>query len=534
MMSPLSVLKQHKRLKWLLLGWLVVSFFITANLPLHYDEAYYWALSNHIDFGYYDHPPLTVYFIRLTRVIFGETEYAVRLPSVLFQLISIYLVFIYLVDLTRDSKISFWWSVVYALMPLAVLWGGLGMNSDAGVITFGLLSTIFFKKAFTREKIRYWVAFGASFGLGLITKFTFPVLLPGLFLYMLLDRRRRRYFARKEIYLSILVAILIFLPFLIWNVQHDFVTFRFNFLIRQDPWHFSFWRLQNTLAIFLLMFGPIPLVLSIAYVIRSLGKLKTAVSQLDPAFYIELTLIPLFLVIGFFSLIRWQFMMILCFAIVVNAALFFHRHYENGIYRSHSSGKVVGGLIAASVAIFIVMYIILAAGLVKLSRDPSLVFGNEPPRINVDPTQNRNATTLFGAAQVGKRLDELVKELRDQGVDALFIASGDYREASQLSFYAASHPEIFLIGNRDMYGRNYVFFRQKAEPDLIGKHALYVTQFPSTVSEITGYFREINQLELFYVTDKSGRKLRLFYFYLCLDYQGDDTGILDIDTSLRR
>src|ERR1700757_3140166 len=57
-----------------------------AYTPLTFDEAYYWTWSKHLAGGYYDHPPMVAVVIRLGTMIAGDTEFGVRLVSILLAL----------------------------------------------------------------------------------------------------------------------------------------------------------------------------------------------------------------------------------------------------------------------------------------------------------------------------------------------------------------------------------------------------------------------------------------------------------------
>src|SRR6516165_3985214 len=54
-----------------------------AVTPLTFDEAYYWTWSKHLAGGYYDHPPMVALVIRLGTMLAGDTEFGVRLVSIL-------------------------------------------------------------------------------------------------------------------------------------------------------------------------------------------------------------------------------------------------------------------------------------------------------------------------------------------------------------------------------------------------------------------------------------------------------------------
>src|ERR1700716_3130850 len=57
-----------------------------AWTPLNFDEAYYWMWSKSLAGGYYDHPPMVAFVIRLGTMIAGDTELGVRLVSILLAL----------------------------------------------------------------------------------------------------------------------------------------------------------------------------------------------------------------------------------------------------------------------------------------------------------------------------------------------------------------------------------------------------------------------------------------------------------------
>ena len=47
------------------------------------DELYYLACASHLDWGYVDHPPLSILLLALFRAVFGASLHAVRLAPAL-------------------------------------------------------------------------------------------------------------------------------------------------------------------------------------------------------------------------------------------------------------------------------------------------------------------------------------------------------------------------------------------------------------------------------------------------------------------
>src|SRR6188474_832297 len=64
----------------------ILALVAAAYTPITFDEAYYWMWSKHLAGGYYDHPPMVAFVIRLGTMIAGDTELGVRLVSILLAL----------------------------------------------------------------------------------------------------------------------------------------------------------------------------------------------------------------------------------------------------------------------------------------------------------------------------------------------------------------------------------------------------------------------------------------------------------------
>ena len=69
-----------------ILGLIALRLVAAAFTPITFDEAYYWMWSKHLAGGYYDHPPMVAVVIRLGTLIAGDTEFGVRLVSILLAL----------------------------------------------------------------------------------------------------------------------------------------------------------------------------------------------------------------------------------------------------------------------------------------------------------------------------------------------------------------------------------------------------------------------------------------------------------------
>jgi len=204
-------------------------------LDLRTDEAYYWTWSKEHVLSFLDHPPMIAWFIRFGTAIFGDTNLGVRFAGILAMLVTQLL----LADLVRRVTHDLRAVVLAILMPEAALYYGLLMAKvapDTALIPFAVAMIWALVRLDESGDPRWWLAAGLFAGLALLSKLTAILLLPAVVAFMLVPDWRRRWLFSPYPWLAALIAIVVFLPVLIWNAQHDWATFRFQ-LVRATATH---------------------------------------------------------------------------------------------------------------------------------------------------------------------------------------------------------------------------------------------------------------------------------------------------------
>jgi len=198
-------------------------------IDLRTDEAYYWTWSKEYVLSFLDHPPMIAWFIRLGTAMFGDTNLGVRFAGILAMLVTQLL----LADMVRRVTHDVRAIVIAILMPEAALYYGLLMAKvapDTALIPFAVAMAWALIRLNESKDPRWWLAAGGFAGLALLSKFTAVMLLPAVVAFTLVPDWRRRWLLSPYPWCAALIAVVVFLPVLIWNAEHDWTSFKFQFV----------------------------------------------------------------------------------------------------------------------------------------------------------------------------------------------------------------------------------------------------------------------------------------------------------------
>jgi len=205
---------------------LAAQVLVAAATPVLPEEAYHWNFARHLDWSYFDHPPMIAWAIALGRLVLGDTPLGVRLVPLLFALGTAWLLGRMARRLYGETAAR-WAVLLYALQPAAFFVGGWGFP-DSPVLFYWALTLTWVWQALDSGKGRWWLAAGAALGGGMLSKYTAAFLVPSVLLYLLTSRRDRRWLATPWPYLAGACSLLVFTPVLYWNWIHDWASFRFQ------------------------------------------------------------------------------------------------------------------------------------------------------------------------------------------------------------------------------------------------------------------------------------------------------------------
>lgn len=448
-----------------------------ALVPLIPEEAYYWMYAQHPALSYFDHPPMVAWLIGLGTAIFGDTEFGVRIVGNLLMIGASVLMY----QFGRA-----WFGIragVLAALLLQIIpvYFGTGFiaTMDAALVFFWMLCLVGVTVALKEEKAWGWYIGGAGLGLAILSKYTGIFLVPGTLLAVLAHRPWRRQMLTIQPYLGILLALVLFSPVIIWNAQHDWASFRFQFLNRWDADPMNVTSVLRFLGFQILVATPVILWVTGKIVFRKVRWLQRGMA---PCNLIALAFsVPLLAVMAYKSLrygihINWTLPAYLSIIPLAAYQLDLTVHLGADEPRKYPLRTAWAVTVISCIAINISLLVYLLA---------------------VQPR-----TEWVSAFGPWEQLSEIVEEYEDRlekesGQEPLIIAEGKYRLASVLAFYrtpleedvraADSTTSQWVLGGQ---GLGYPYWHSLEEWQ--GRNVLYVTDdYGNTYERLKPRFREV-------------------------------------------
>jgi hypothetical protein len=199
---------------------LLLHLFTAFRYGIFRDEMYYLACSEHLAWGYVDHPPMNVFIAWFARHVFGDSLLGLRLLPALAGAALVWLTG----KLAREMGGGRFAQLLAALAVLPVplyivLQHWLTMNAFEPLIWMGCVWLVL--RAINTGRPSYWFWFGVLSGVGFETKYSIAFLLLGMLVGVLLTPERR-FLKSRELWLGVLACAVISLPNLIWEVRNDY------------------------------------------------------------------------------------------------------------------------------------------------------------------------------------------------------------------------------------------------------------------------------------------------------------------------
>ena len=202
----------------------VIAHVLTAGrYGFHRDELATLDDARHLAWGYVAYPPVTPLFGRLSLILFGTSLRGFRFFAALAEAVAVVLTGLMARELggRRGAQLV----AAVAAVPFCLAGGALMQYVSFDYLCW-VLAAYFMLRMLKSGDPRWWLAIGAAIGLGMMAKYTMGFFVIGIVAAVLLTGARQ-YLKSKWLWYGVALSILIFLPNLIWQIQHHFISLDF-------------------------------------------------------------------------------------------------------------------------------------------------------------------------------------------------------------------------------------------------------------------------------------------------------------------
>lgn len=222
--SALSRFVSSVPLLVLLLVLIALRCWVAGRVDFETDEAYYWLWSQKLAGGYFDHPPMVAYLIRLGTFLFGNTIFGIRSMAILAMIAASALLYILALLLFGERRFGLLALLWFNTMPHTAFFS-LVMYPDTPAILFWVLCCVGLALVWRSGRGQWWYLVGIGLGLLLLSKYTGVFLLFGIAGWLAASQDMRFWLKRREPYLAGLIALIMFSPVIAWNAEHGWASF---------------------------------------------------------------------------------------------------------------------------------------------------------------------------------------------------------------------------------------------------------------------------------------------------------------------
>lgn len=442
---------------------LILKLALAYFLPMSGDEAYFIIWAKHLDFGYYDHPPMVGWLLYAMRFI-GDGELIMRLPAVLVSTavgIGIHRLLKPL-DADRAALVA----MIFLISPVNIM--DVLITTDTPLILFAFVSVYALVRALQHNRPSWYLLSGIALGLAFLSKY-FAVLLGLAYLAFFVFTAQRK--ARWSGFLILVLAAMPFVAVNVyWNYTHCWDNILFNLYNRNEGAQFSYKDVLTYLGTTLYLMTP-----PIVYYGWQQRRASPAFKLPDFRLYAFVFWVP----IAFFLILSLKK------TIGLHWVLAFYPFFYLLLAQHLSVSQLFKT--AKFMAWFTALHLLMIVGLLAA---PASAW--------------QHGKKLYSGYVFLMHNDEVVNALRPYERDFLMATDG-YSNSAIISYHAGK--EFFVYGAGSHHARQddmNTDFRRMA-----GHNILTIDKSPPELPKYTPYFAKVEVREL---------KVRDAVFYLALGY----------------
>lgn len=206
----------------------IIRCFVALTIGLGNDEVYYVEYAQHLQWNYFDHPPLVALLIRLSTFnLYFLQDFFIRLGPILLAAANTYLIY-KIAKKIKGENAGIFAALLFTASIYSSIISGVFILPDSSQLFFWICSVYCLTNLLfdTKSVNRNLLLFGFFTGLCIMSKVHGVFLWFGFGLFILIYQRQL--LKNPFLYLSVLISLVIISPILFWNIDNDFITYKFH------------------------------------------------------------------------------------------------------------------------------------------------------------------------------------------------------------------------------------------------------------------------------------------------------------------
>lgn len=189
------------------------------------DEFYYIACSQHLAIGYVDQPPLCAWLLRAVTSIFGDSLFVVRLLSAIAASLTVYMTGLLTLRL-GGGRLAVFLACILCFSPIFLVMASFYSMNAFDILIWTTAAYIIVRIIQDENAKKWWLMLGVLLGVGLLNKVGVLFFGAGIFAGLVLTSERK-WLRTPWPYVAGLIAFVMFLPYIIWNLQNSLAHLEF-------------------------------------------------------------------------------------------------------------------------------------------------------------------------------------------------------------------------------------------------------------------------------------------------------------------
>ena len=308
-------------------GWGIANLVQAGFTELANDEAYYHMFAERLAWGYFDHPPVTALLVWAGERLFGG-ELGVRFFFTVLQPLYLWILWRLIRPADAGRRDAALFVVVSAATLMLQLYGFIAVPDGPLMFTTALFLLTF--KWFSENRRRAWLWMGIAMALMAYSKYH------GALVVLFALAANPRQLLRPALYSSGAVALLLLVPHLVWQYEHDWASFAYHLSGRNSVFRPGY--VVEFLANVLVVFNPffVPLYVQAWRKVKPQTPVGRALKFLPVAF------IVFFMLSSLRGYVQPQWVIVSCFGLVCVLFAYARRHPRTRRYVMRAGGVTVG------------------------------------------------------------------------------------------------------------------------------------------------------------------------------------------------